>query len=380
MTFHRASTYNRIVSDQGASPQSPAQGVDYLPLKESVSRREVNDYRNWARANDQDLPNPLMWASSIVILVVMAMVWFIFLFIGVLVFGIIYSSAQLAEAGSNRAIPIGTQIIFALVTGLVIFWAVRLTVDIARRDVRFRVNWKRSLQLNNFARVNGLSYKIQTPNPRSPAAIFSEGSHRRSYDIVGNRSLEIGNYQYGGTWYREPALRRFGYVRIQLPRVMPNMVLEARANRRLFGRSNLPWTYKGRQMLSLEGDFDRYFTLYAPREYERDALYLFTPDLMVLFIDFAAPLDVEIINDGLFMYSPRPFAMTNRATYEMILAVLHTVGLRTAKRSARYTDDRVKSRSVVALKGQRLLVRLPVGAFVVALVYVALVLRYILFH
>jgi hypothetical protein len=35
---------------------------------------------------------------------------------------------------------------------------------------------------------------------------------------------------------------------------------------------------------------------------------------------------------------------------------------------------------VVALKGQRLLVRLPVGAFVVALVYVALVLRYILFH
>ena len=36
------------------------------------------------------------------------------------------------------------------------------------------------------------------------------------------------------------------------------------------------------QVLSLEGDFDRYFTLYCPKEYERDALYVFTPDLMAL--------------------------------------------------------------------------------------------------
>lgn len=38
-------------------------------------------------------------------------------------------------------------------------------------------------------------------------------------------------------------------------------------------------------MLSLEGDFDRYFTLYCPGDYERDALYVFTPDLLALLID-----------------------------------------------------------------------------------------------
>lgn len=47
------------------------------------------------------------------------------------------------------------------------------------------------------------------------------------------------------------------------------MVLEARANRRVL-RSNLPWQFRSGQRLRLEGDFDRFFSLFVPRDYERE--------------------------------------------------------------------------------------------------------------
>ena len=46
---------------------------------------------------------------------------------------------------------------------------------------------------------------------------------------------------------------------------------------------------------TLEGDFDRHFTLYAPDGYGRDALYLLTPDLMSRLIDSARAFDVSLL-------------------------------------------------------------------------------------
>ena len=78
------------------------------------------------------------------------------------------------------------------------------------------------------------------------------------------------------------------------------MVLDARSNNGLFGGTNLPSQFSKDQILSLEGDFSEYFTLYCPREYERDALYVFTPDLMALLIDQTSTFDVEIVDDWMF--------------------------------------------------------------------------------
>jgi hypothetical protein len=99
---------------------------------------------------------------------------------------------------------------------------------------------------------------------------------------------------------------------IQLDRALPHMVLDAVQNdRKILGQrvSNLPARFDLAQRLSREGDFDRYFTLYAPADYERDALYVFTPDLMALLIDEAGSgeggsMDVEIIDDRMYVYAP----------------------------------------------------------------------------
>ena len=70
------------------------------------------------------------------------------------------------------------------------------------------------------------------------------------------------------------------------------MVLDSRDNNGLVGGATLPATFRRDQVLSLEGDFNRYFTLYCPRQYERDALYVFTSDLISLLNDEADPFDV----------------------------------------------------------------------------------------
>jgi hypothetical protein len=82
--------------------------------------------------------------------------------------------------------------------------------------------------------------------------------------------------------------RRSGwtYVAVTLPEPLPHVVLDARANDG-HGR-DLPATVRRGQRLSLEGDFDRSFRLYVPDDYERDALFLLTPDVMAALVDDAA--------------------------------------------------------------------------------------------
>jgi hypothetical protein len=133
------------------------------------------------------------------------------------------------------------------------------------------------------------------------------------------------------------------------------MVLEAKIRRRLTG-TRFPVSFSSHQTLSLEGDFDRYFTLYVPRDYERDALYVFTPDLMALLIDEAAPFDVEIIDDWMYIYSHRPFEMATTDAYARLDRIVETVGAKARRQSSRYWDDRVAPRDVnlVAQHGRRL--------------------------
>ncbi|WP_431805149.1 hypothetical protein [Microbacterium sp. bgisy203] len=107
-------------------------------------------------------------------------------------------------------------------------------------------------------------------------------------------------------------------------------------------RSNLPTRIDRRQRLRLEGDFDRFFTLYCPRGYERDALYLFTPDIMTRFIDRAAAFDIEIVDDWLFLYSRRPLSTLDPETWEWLFSVTATLDVKLAQWE-RWRDTRAAS-------------------------------------
>ena len=133
-------------------------------------------------------------------------------------------------------------------------------------------------------------------------------------------------------------------IKLDVP--LPHIVLDARSNNGLFG-SNLPATFDKDQRLSLEGDFDQHFSLYCPEGYERDALYLFTPDIMARFIDNAAALDVEIVDDWLFLYGKREFSGLDPATWAWLFSVVAALLDKFAQWS-RWRDERLQADAAAA--------------------------------
>jgi hypothetical protein len=252
---------------------------------------------------------------------------------------------------------------------------VRFAVDIVKRDIRL-AHWGRRARVARFAEANGLRYVVNHENPVEPGTIFAGGQKRRAFDCVTSlkgKGVTLGNYQSVGHPLYEGAFRRWGYLRIDLGRFLPHMILEARSNRRTFGRTNLPRRFSRPQKMSLEGDFDKHFTLYAPREYARDALYIFTPDLMVLLIDRTSAFDVEIVDHWMYLYSSKPFHVHKRETWEKVSAILDKVGQKVARQVSRYRDERASHPGfVIAPEGRRLRVRVAVIATVVPICIVAL--------
>jgi len=89
------------------------------------------------------------------------------------------------------------------------------------------------------------------------------------------------------------------FVAIPLARSMPSIVL---VNARRGALREAQIGMGSRQMLSLEGDFDRAFTLYCPLGHDAQALAVFTPAMMQLFLDSAPASDVEIVDEWMFIY------------------------------------------------------------------------------
>ena len=231
--------------------------------------------------------------------------------------------------------------------------------------------WQNHFRLSRFAADNGLIYSASTPNPQYPGLIFNQGSARQTvnhFRSAQGRFFDIGNFQFTTSDGKTTTTHHRGFMALHLDRRLPHMVLDAKSNGALglaaFGQE---------QRLSLEGDFDRYFTLYCPRQYERDALYVFTPDLMALLIDEAAPFDVEIVDNWMFVYSNGAFPPLQVGLYERLFRIIDTVGAKTLRQTARYQDDRLVAApfeaNVVAPPGQRLRRRFPPAAIIALIVF-----------
>jgi len=205
--------------------------------------------------------------------------------------------------------------------------------------------WAAAYRLTQLAAANGLRYGHDEAVSH-PGVIFGTGTDRvaeRRLVTTAGRRVEIANYRYTvpAEDNEDPRVYGWGYVAITLDRRLPHLLLDAKANNHsVFGikTSNLPIDLARDQRLSLGGEFDEKFTLYAPSEYGRDAFYVFTPDVMALFIDRLGTYDVEIVDDTMFVYGSR-FDLLNPRTYEWLTELVETVVARTLRRTERYTDE-----------------------------------------
>ncbi|MDP9027291.1 MAG: hypothetical protein M3N46_07005 [Actinomycetota bacterium] len=335
--------------------------VDYSPLTASVTPRDVAAWRAQAKASGAQ------WASvnvsTVVTIVVGCVVALIFL-------NVVVGTVTTASL-SNGAGAASTIVMVLIYAGIAAIVAVRLRARFVRGG-----RWTRWLRLSRFAQANGMTFSPAQGDPSYPGEIFQLGRDRSSLDhltTASGRFLDMGNFRWITGSGKSQTTHNWGFLALRLDRNMPNMVLDSKANNTIFG-SNLPATLDRDQILHLEGDFDRYFTLYCPAQYEQDALYIFTPDLMALLIDVAAPFDVELIDEWMFVYSSRPFTMTDPTVLQRLFTIADTVGAKALDQTEHYADSRVGDfdANVIAPQGARLKRGVSLAAIVVVVVFVVI--------
>ena len=323
---------------QNAAREHP---FETRPLTEPVDPRAVNEF--WRAVKAQ---NPTSGAQIVIGVIVAIVFSLVFLpTIGYTLFGLIAGmTSGDAGFGALFSLPALIPLVIAGV-GIPLF-------VLSRRRTR-----ESTYRIARFAQANGMTFRPVVNDPPLPGMIFHLGSSRVASQLVRGqepRFVEFGNYRYTTGSGKNRTTHNWGYVAVKLDVPLPNIVLDALGNNGL--GSNLPSTFSKDQRLSLEGDFDQHFTLYCPSGYEADALYLFTPDIMARFIDHAAQLDVEIVDDWLFLYMRRPASTTDVSTWAWLFG---TVGALLGKfdQWARWRDDRLRSAQQAA--AQHPATRLP---------------------
>ncbi|MCW3492987.1 hypothetical protein [Microbacterium sp. SSM24] len=292
------------------------------PLEAGAARAFVRQLRQSGR-----LPQLFTGSNAVFAIIVVVMV---------ILFGSMFLTVFAAIASSFGDGAVALTLIPFVVFGLAIAGVV-VAVGASQRT-----GAERMLRLDRFARANGMSYLPALAAPGLPGMIFGLGHQRAATDLVRGerpRFVEFANYRYTTGSGKNKSTHRWGYVAVKLDVPLPHIVLDATGNNALFG-SNLPASFDRDQRLSLEGDFDRHFALYCPEGYERDALYLFTPDIMARFIDNAAALDVEIVDDWMFLYAKRDFSTVDPATWAWLFSVVGALLDKFAQWS-RWRDDRL---------------------------------------
>ncbi|GAA2086424.1 hypothetical protein GCM10009840_25060 [Pseudolysinimonas kribbensis] len=335
--------------------------LDLAPLTAPMPPSAVQAWR--ARARASRAPWATMGAQQIVAIVIAVLVGGFF----VLTFGGVIGGVLADAAHGGASFPVG---------GLVFIGGIAVAaVFVVRAIFRSTGRWGRWARIDAFARANGFAFSPQDLPPAYPGLIFGLGSSRQVREHVmstSGRFFDMGGYVYTTGSGKNRSTHHWSFLAVRLDRRMPNIVLDSRANNGIIG-SNLPVALARDQVLHLEGDFDRYFTLYCPKDYATDALYVFTPDLMALLIDEAAPFDVELVDDWFFAYSSRRLDMSAPGTYQRLFRIIDTVGAKTLHQTEHYRDDRVANSitaNVVAPQGARLRHGVSVGA-VIGVVVVA---------
>ena len=166
-----------------------------------------------------------------------------------------------------------------------------------RRSVAIRTEFQ---QAEAFCRERGYAFRDRLVNLPVSGLLFRSSKNVIMEGVVDALGVDAP-FVYARVSARGRRLRGLKLIVIPLPRPAPNMVLLSTSGNVL---KSLGIALREFQRLAVEGDFRSRFTLYCPAQYERDALYVFTPDLMGRLMDAAAGCDLEIVDDRVLIYAP----------------------------------------------------------------------------
>jgi hypothetical protein len=254
---------------------------------------------------------------------------------------------------------------FSVVSVFVIVAVILVTEKITARknaNIGQRLEW--------LAKDNGWTYRYRVASLGYTGSLFSAGHTYEYSHIVSSEDFDIGRCTFLTGSGKSQQRHHYGFIAMRLKKHMPHMLLDTKSNNlKAFGfdMSNLPVQFSKSQKVSLEGDFDKYYTLYAPGDYGGvDVRYIFTPDLMQLLIENSTD-DIEIIDDKLYVYMGR-HDVDKEEFWHRVEKFRSVLGSKLTARAGRYDDDRTVDASI-APHGRRLKKGVSAAVIFVIIIY-----------
>lgn len=169
--------------------------------------------------------------------------------------------------------------------------------------------------LQRFATDNGLMYE-PFPNYQSKGVIFYAGN--KDQEVYNLLSGELYGYRYNLYWLsftsgkdKSQKTNFYSVVEVRLPKAVPNIFLDAVSNDSFMNPEVLN-KFQRKNILNLEGDFNKYFKVYAASGYETEVLQLLNPAFMQALIK-RDMYEVELIEDRAFVYLKDSFVPDKEA-------------------------------------------------------------------
>ena len=139
------------------------------------------------------------------------------------------------------------------------------------------------------------------------ALIFGKGYSKKAQNSIGgnynNLPLYIFEYQYTVPGGKNSHTYYFTVFEVKFTGTFPHLYLNYKND--LY--SNSPLMFSSFAKISLPQEFANKFKLYVPKEYEMEALQIFTPDIFALLLDLKWNHDMEFVDGELVIYSGKQF-------------------------------------------------------------------------
>lgn len=231
---------------------------------------------------------------------------------------------------------------------ILIFIGILIVSSGANRWWHLRI-LKRRVAFKQFATSNNFSYYDKT-KPEEQGVVFHRGRDQNARGVVQGsyqgHPFWLGNFYYTIRSGKYSRTIRVGVINVTLPRAVPYVILDGRQNTMDVARS-----VDTSQRLELEGDFNTHFTVYCPKDYERDVLYFLTPELMQALVDAQDIFDAEIVGKELYFYTTKELLPSSDMVAKLF-GLISTIGGEMVENTKRYQDWRADKRlSTVAPAG-----------------------------
>lgn len=149
-----------------------------------------------------------------------------------------------------------------------------------------------------FAEINGWHYKSYGDPDQESGIMFKQGNGGSISNIIegviDGRQFRIIEYDFSVGSGKSKKTYYYAVFAFKFNGSFPHIYLNNKYNS--YGLSV-------GEKIPLSSEFEKRFTLFAPKEYEIEALEIFTPDILANLLDNGFPHDVEFINQEVLIFT-----------------------------------------------------------------------------